>query len=172
MQTTAGFCSEESRRIQCTKCGNSHIWICTNRSKATARWCQVLFIWEEKKFWHLLGMHNKWSWFCCVQDCCQYHQGKDGDGWVEYKGSLVFDRLQKVYSLTRLVWVDFFDASSVEMMGCAFHVPFYHYYMASSCFSPHNGEVMYMLLTSYNVEHLMFLWFCSFLFRNLLRYRP
>ncbi|XP_043810743.1 dnaJ homolog dnj-5 isoform X3 [Manihot esculenta] len=63
------YCSEESRRIQCTKCGNSHIWVCTNRSKAKARWCQ---------------------------DCCQYHQAKDGDGWVEYKGSLVFDRPQKV----------------------------------------------------------------------------
>eukprot|EP00268_Persea_americana_P037236 TRINITY_DN3688_c0_g2_i2.p1 TRINITY_DN3688_c0_g2~~TRINITY_DN3688_c0_g2_i2.p1 ORF type:complete len:542 (+),score=69.90 TRINITY_DN3688_c0_g2_i2:1003-2628(+) len=48
--------SEESRRIQCTKCGNSHIWICTNRTKANARWCQ---------------------------DCCQYHPAKDGDGWVE-----------------------------------------------------------------------------------------
>ncbi|XP_073302838.1 uncharacterized protein [Primulina huaijiensis] len=68
-QTTADFCSEESRRIQCTKCRNSHIWICTNRSKAKARWCQ---------------------------DCCQYHQAKDGDGWVENKRSLVFDRPQKV----------------------------------------------------------------------------
>ncbi|KAL6567652.1 hypothetical protein OROGR_001320 [Orobanche gracilis] len=67
--TTTGFCSEESRRIHCTKCGNSHIWVCTNRTKAKARWCQ---------------------------DCCQYHQAKDGDGWVEYKGSLVFDRPQKV----------------------------------------------------------------------------
>ncbi|CAB4277101.1 unnamed protein product [Prunus armeniaca] len=63
------YCSEESRRIQCTKCGNSHIWVCTNRSKAKARWCQ---------------------------DCCQYHQAKDGDGWVEYKGSLVFNRHHKV----------------------------------------------------------------------------
>ncbi|KAI3456723.1 hypothetical protein Pfo_013386 [Paulownia fortunei] len=68
-QSTTDFCSEESRRIQCTKCGNSHIWVCTNRTKAKARWCQ---------------------------DCCQYHQAKDGDGWVEYKGSLVFDRPQKV----------------------------------------------------------------------------
>ncbi|WOK91711.1 hypothetical protein Cni_G00402 [Canna indica] len=48
--------SEESRRIECTKCGNSHIWICTSRSKCRARWCQ---------------------------DCFQYHQAKDGDGWVE-----------------------------------------------------------------------------------------
>ncbi|CAN0915549.1 DnaJ homolog subfamily C member 14 [Linum grandiflorum] len=63
------YCSEESRRIQCTKCGNSHIWVCTSRSKAKARWCQ---------------------------DCCQYHQAKDGDGWVEYKGSLGFDRPEKV----------------------------------------------------------------------------
>ncbi|KAK5844186.1 DnaJ subfamily C member 14 [Gossypium arboreum] len=68
-QATSDHRSEESRRIQCTKCGNSHIWVCTNRNKAKARWCQ---------------------------DCCQYHQAKDGDGWVEYKGSLVFDRPQKV----------------------------------------------------------------------------
>ncbi|KAL8462011.1 hypothetical protein ACS0TY_033189 [Phlomoides rotata] len=68
-QNTADIFSEESRRIQCTKCGNSHIWVCTNRTKAKARWCQ---------------------------DCCQYHQAKDGDGWVEYKGSLVFDRQHKV----------------------------------------------------------------------------
>ncbi|CAI9772809.1 unnamed protein product [Fraxinus pennsylvanica] len=68
-QDTAGFVSEESRCIQCTKCGNSHIWVCTNRMKAKARWCQ---------------------------DCCEYHQAKDGDGWVEYKGSLMFDRPQKV----------------------------------------------------------------------------
>ncbi|KAG5255255.1 Terminal organelle assembly protein [Salix suchowensis] len=27
---------------QCTKCGNSHIWVCTNRIKAKARWCQVI----------------------------------------------------------------------------------------------------------------------------------
>ncbi|KAJ0101938.1 hypothetical protein Patl1_05083 [Pistacia atlantica] len=68
-QDSPDYCSDESRRIQCTKCGNSHIWVCTNRSKAKARWCQ---------------------------DCCQYHQAKDGDGWVEYKGSLAFDRKQKV----------------------------------------------------------------------------
>ncbi|KAG7955320.1 hypothetical protein I3843_11G064900 [Carya illinoinensis] len=68
-QDGPGYCSEESRRIQCTKCGHSHIWVCTNRSKAKARWCQ---------------------------DCCQYHQAKDGDGWVEYRGSLVFERPQKV----------------------------------------------------------------------------
>ncbi|KAA8527144.1 hypothetical protein F0562_008627 [Nyssa sinensis] len=68
-QDNPDYLSEESRRIQCTKCGNSHVWVCTNRTKAKARWCQ---------------------------DCCQYHQARDGDGWVEYKGSLVFDRPQKV----------------------------------------------------------------------------
>ncbi|KAM3396477.1 hypothetical protein P3S68_005483 [Capsicum galapagoense] len=67
-QESSNYRSEESRRIHCTKCGNSHIWICTNRTKVKARWCQ---------------------------DCCQYHQAKDGDGWVEYKGSLVFNRPQK-----------------------------------------------------------------------------
>ncbi|XP_057474051.1 uncharacterized protein LOC130762432 isoform X2 [Actinidia eriantha] len=67
-QVGPDFCSEESRHIQCTKCGNSHIWVCTNRTKLKARWCQ---------------------------DCCQYHQAKDGDGWIENKGSLVFDRPQK-----------------------------------------------------------------------------
>ncbi|URE41563.1 heat shock protein DnaJ [Musa troglodytarum] len=56
LQGGVEYRSEESRCIECTKCGNSHIWICTNRSKAKARWCQ---------------------------DCSQYHQAKDGDGWVE-----------------------------------------------------------------------------------------
>ncbi|XP_008796780.2 uncharacterized protein LOC103712133 isoform X1 [Phoenix dactylifera] len=61
--------SEESRRIECTKCGNFHIWICTKRSKARARWCQ---------------------------DCSQYHQAKDGDGWVEIGCSSVSSTPQKV----------------------------------------------------------------------------
>ncbi|KAL8150244.1 hypothetical protein V2J09_020052 [Rumex salicifolius] len=68
-QSSREFLSEESRRIQCTKCGNTHVWVCTNRAKAKARWCQ---------------------------DCCQYHQAKDGDGWVEYKGSLVFGGSHKM----------------------------------------------------------------------------
>ncbi|CAN6335033.1 unnamed protein product [Urochloa humidicola] len=54
------FLSEESRRIQCTKCGNFHIWICTKRSKTKARFCQ---------------------------GCDQFHQAKDGDGWVETRFS-------------------------------------------------------------------------------------
>ncbi|KAJ6894605.1 hypothetical protein NC652_028384 [Populus alba x Populus x berolinensis] len=43
-QDNSDYCSEESRWIQCTKCGNSHKWVCTNRNKAKARWCQVGFL--------------------------------------------------------------------------------------------------------------------------------
>ncbi|KAF8082218.1 hypothetical protein N665_0844s0031 [Sinapis alba] len=68
-QNGPDYRSEESRRIHCTKCGNAHIWVCTNRSKAKARWCQ---------------------------DCGQYHQAKDGDGWVEHKGTLVFEKAHKI----------------------------------------------------------------------------
>ncbi|KAL7593723.1 uncharacterized protein LOC111884725 [Lactuca sativa] len=68
-QETSDYFSDESRRIHCTKCDLMHIWVCTNRSKSKARWCQ---------------------------DCCQYHQAKDGDGWVEYKGSLGSDQSQKM----------------------------------------------------------------------------
>ncbi|RID56433.1 hypothetical protein BRARA_G03631 [Brassica rapa] len=68
-QSGAGYRAEESRRIHCTKCGNSHIWVCTSRTKAKARWCQ---------------------------DCGQYHQAKDGDGWVELKGTLPFERAHKI----------------------------------------------------------------------------
>jgi len=39
---------------------------------------------------------SEFWWLIWKQDCCQFHQAKDGDGWVEYKGSLVFDRPQKV----------------------------------------------------------------------------
>ncbi|CAH9120445.1 unnamed protein product [Cuscuta epithymum] len=46
----------ESRRINCKKCGKFHLWICTERVKYKARWCQ---------------------------ECEEFHQAKDGDGWVE-----------------------------------------------------------------------------------------
>ncbi|WOL03250.1 hypothetical protein Cni_G11970 [Canna indica] len=59
----------ESRRIACKKCNDFHIWICTDRSKSQARWCQ---------------------------DCKEFHQGKDGDGWVEQTlQPLLFGLLQK-----------------------------------------------------------------------------
>ncbi|KAL4554620.1 hypothetical protein LXL04_037217 [Taraxacum kok-saghyz] len=68
-ENRSDYFSDESRRIHCTKCDLMHIWVCTNRSKSKARWCQ---------------------------DCCQYHQARDGDGWVEYKGSLGVDQTQKM----------------------------------------------------------------------------
>lgn len=106
------YFSEESRRIQCTKCGNSHIWVCTNRSKAKARWCQ---------------------------DCGLYHQARDGDGWVEYKGSLVLDRPQKVEIPRAFVCAEsrIFDVSEwaiCQGMACRpnTHRPSFHVNMVGS----------------------------------------
>ncbi|GAV78671.1 DnaJ domain-containing protein [Cephalotus follicularis] len=111
-QDGSDYFSEESRRIQCTKCGNSHIWVCTNRCKVKARWCQ---------------------------DCCQYHQAKDGDGWVEYKGSLVFDRPQKVEIPRAFVCAEskIFDVSEwaiCQGMACRpnTHRPSFHVNMVGS----------------------------------------
>ncbi|XP_059645097.1 uncharacterized protein LOC132286589 isoform X2 [Cornus florida] len=61
---------EESRRIACRKCGNFHVWVYTKKSKSQARWCQ---------------------------DCKDFHQAKDGDGWVEQSSQpFFFGILQKV----------------------------------------------------------------------------
>ncbi|XP_020266227.1 dnaJ homolog subfamily C member 14 isoform X2 [Asparagus officinalis] len=61
---------EESRRIACKNCGNFHKWTRTGRSKSQARWCQ---------------------------DCNDFHQAKDGDGWLEQSASpFLFGLLQKV----------------------------------------------------------------------------
>ncbi|XVF28172.1 hypothetical protein REPUB_Repub15cG0006000 [Reevesia pubescens] len=60
----------ESRRIACKKCGNFHVWIHTKKSKSRARWCQ---------------------------ECKDFHQAKDGDGWVEQSSQpFFFGLLQKV----------------------------------------------------------------------------
>ncbi|PWA84390.1 dnaJ domain, Cleavage inducing molecular chaperone, Jiv [Artemisia annua] len=100
------YCSVESRRIQCTKCGHSHVWTCTNRIKSKARWCQ---------------------------DCCQFHPAKDGDGWVEYRGSLSFDRPNKVEIPRAFVCAEskIFDVSEwaiCQGMGCRpnTHRPTFH----------------------------------------------
>ncbi|KAK1280641.1 Chaperone protein dnaJ 15 [Acorus gramineus] len=68
-QDGLGYRSDESRIIECTKCGNSHIWICTKRTRANARWCQ---------------------------DCCQFHHATDGDGWVEIGSSSASLHLRRV----------------------------------------------------------------------------
>lgn len=60
----------ESRRIACKKCGNFHLWVHTKKTKSQARWCQ---------------------------DCNDFHQAKDGDGWVEQSSQpFLFGILQKV----------------------------------------------------------------------------
>ncbi|KAF3776877.1 DnaJ-like protein subfamily C member 14 [Nymphaea thermarum] len=61
---------EEVRRIECKRCNKFHIWSHTSRSKAQARWCQ---------------------------ECKEFHNAKDGDGWVEQCGHpFLFGMLQKV----------------------------------------------------------------------------
>ncbi|CAH8298556.1 unnamed protein product [Eruca vesicaria subsp. sativa] len=60
----------ECRQIACKKCGNFHAWYLTKKSKSTARWCQ---------------------------DCKDFHQAKDGDGWVEQSSQhVLFGLIQKV----------------------------------------------------------------------------
>ncbi|KAJ7298601.1 hypothetical protein O6H91_Y534000 [Diphasiastrum complanatum] len=60
----------DAKRINCRTCNNSHIWFPTNKSKQQARWCQ---------------------------DCQDYHQAKNGDGWVEQSGhSFLFGIFQRV----------------------------------------------------------------------------
>ncbi|KAL0889972.1 hypothetical protein Bca101_013955 [Brassica carinata] len=60
----------ECRQIACKKCGNLHAWFLTKKSKSTARWCQ---------------------------DCKDFHQAKDGDGWVEQSSHhVLFGLIQKV----------------------------------------------------------------------------
>ncbi|XP_022721731.1 uncharacterized protein LOC111279099 isoform X2 [Durio zibethinus] len=59
----------ESRQIACKKCGNFHVWVHTKKSKSQARWCQ---------------------------ECKDFHQAKDGDGWVEQSSQpFFFGLLQK-----------------------------------------------------------------------------
>ncbi|XVE82310.1 hypothetical protein DITRI_Ditri15bG0138000 [Diplodiscus trichospermus] len=70
----------ESRRIACKKCGNFHVWVHTKKSKSQARWCQ---------------------------ECKDFHQAKDGDGWVEQSSQpLFFGLLQKVDAPSAFVCAD------------------------------------------------------------------
>ncbi|KAH9329182.1 hypothetical protein KI387_001290 [Taxus chinensis] len=82
----------ESRRIACKKCSSSHIWIHTERAKARARWCQ---------------------------DCQDYHQAKDGDGWVEQSGQpFFFGLLQKVDSPRAYACIDSKIFDVTEWVAC------------------------------------------------------
>ncbi|XP_011100725.1 uncharacterized protein LOC105178865 [Sesamum indicum] len=70
----------ESRRIACKKCGFFHLWVCTKKSKSRARWCQ---------------------------ECKDFHQAKDGDGWVEQSSQpFLFGLLQQVGAPSAYVCAD------------------------------------------------------------------
>ncbi|KAL3505599.1 hypothetical protein ACH5RR_030981 [Cinchona calisaya] len=70
----------ESRRIACRNCGNFHVWFHTRKVKSRARWCQ---------------------------ECKDFHQAKDGDGWVEQSSHpLFFGILQKVEPPVAFVCAD------------------------------------------------------------------
>ncbi|KAF8410679.1 hypothetical protein HHK36_003212 [Tetracentron sinense] len=82
------------------------------------------------------GTSQQWFWH---QDCCQYHQAKDGDGWVEDGCSLVSVRPQKVEIPRAFVCAEskIFDASewaSCQGMDCRpnTHRPSFHVKMAGS----------------------------------------
>ncbi|GAB2265695.1 hypothetical protein Dimus_000734 [Dionaea muscipula] len=118
----------ESRRIACKKCGSFHIWFQTKRSKTQARWCQ---------------------------DCKDFHQAKDGDGWVEQSSKpFLFGILQKVDAPTAYVCADgrIYDATEwyiCQGMRCAAntHKPTFqvntsvtkHYHGKGN--SPHRGGI-------------------------------
>ncbi|KAJ8767314.1 hypothetical protein K2173_017358 [Erythroxylum novogranatense] len=99
--------SGDSRRIACKKCSNFHLWIHVERSKSQARWCQ---------------------------DCKDFHQTKDGDGWVEQSSQpFFFGLLQKVDTPCAYVCADsrIYDATQWYMcqgMRCPAntHKPSFH----------------------------------------------
>ncbi|KAH8974827.1 hypothetical protein BDL97_01G122400 [Sphagnum fallax] len=82
----------DSRRISCRKCGDSHMWISTERNKLRARWCQ---------------------------ECQDYHQAKDGDGWVEQCGQpFFFGIFQKVESPLAFACADGMVYNVTEWVHC------------------------------------------------------
>ncbi|KAK2448492.1 hypothetical protein P8452_12565 [Trifolium repens] len=107
----------DSRRIACKKCGGFHLWIHTKKQKSRARWCQ---------------------------DCQDFHQAKDGDGWVEQSSQpFLFGLLQKVDNPCAYVCADskIFDATEwyiCQGMRCPAntHKPSFH--VNTSIMSKHN----------------------------------
>ncbi|GAV71676.1 DnaJ domain-containing protein [Cephalotus follicularis] len=107
----------DSRRIACKKCSNSHVWIFTKKSKSQARWCQ---------------------------ECKDFHQAKDGDGWVEQSSQpFLFGLLQKVDAPLAFVCADsrIYDATEwyiCQGMRCSAntHKPSFH--VNTSLSSKHN----------------------------------
>ncbi|KAL0388911.1 UNVERIFIED_CONTAM: hypothetical protein Sradi_2772900 [Sesamum radiatum] len=97
----------ESRRIACRKCGFFHLWVYTKKSKSRARWCQ---------------------------ECKDFHQAKDGDGWVEQSSQpFLFGLLQQVGAPSAYVCADgkVYDATEwyiCQGMRCPIntHKPTFH----------------------------------------------
>ncbi|PON93134.1 Terminal organelle assembly protein [Trema orientale] len=82
----------ESRRIACKKCNNFHLWVLTGKSKSRARWCQ---------------------------DCKDFHQAKDGDGWLEQSSQpFFFGLLQKVDAPSAFVCADSKVYNATEWYIC------------------------------------------------------
>ncbi|XP_071722172.1 uncharacterized protein [Rutidosis leptorrhynchoides] len=112
-----------SRRIACKRCGNFHIWILTKKSKLQARWCQ---------------------------ECQDFHQAKDGDGWVEQSSQpFLFGMLRKVDAPTAFVCADSKIYNATEWYICQgmrcpvnSHKPSFHVNTAisSSSSSKHNNH--------------------------------
>ncbi|KAJ0976431.1 hypothetical protein J5N97_018396 [Dioscorea zingiberensis] len=108
----------ESRRIACKKCNDFHLWTCVERSKSQARWCQ---------------------------ECKDFHQAKDGDGWVEQSfHPLLFGLLQKMEAPCAYVCADsrIYDATEwfvCQGMRCPAnaHKPSFH--VNTSVMSKHNS---------------------------------
>ncbi|CAN6548429.1 unnamed protein product [Malus baccata var. baccata] len=107
----------DSRRIACNKCGNFHVWVLTRKSKSQARWCQ---------------------------DCKDFHQAKDGDGWVEqYSQPFFFGMLQKIDAPSAFVCADSKIYNATEWYICQgmrcpanTHKPSFH--VNTSVTSKHN----------------------------------
>lgn len=108
----------ESRRIACKRCGGFHVWIHTKKQKSRARWCQ---------------------------DCQDFHQAKDGDGWVEQSSQpFLFGLLQKVDAPSAYVCAGsrIYDATEwyiCQGMRCPAntHKPSFH--VNASLMSKHNS---------------------------------
>lgn len=84
--------SGESRRIVCRKCNNFHVWYHTKKLKSKARWCQ---------------------------DCNEFHQAKDGDGWVEqFSQPFLFGLMQKVDAPSAYICADSKIYNATEWYIC------------------------------------------------------
>ncbi|XP_023000112.1 uncharacterized protein LOC111494407 isoform X1 [Cucurbita maxima] len=111
--------SGESRRIACKKCNNFHLWIHTRKLKSQARWCQ---------------------------ECKDFHQAKDGDGWVEQSSQpFLFGLLQKVDAPSAYVCAEsrIYDATEwyiCQGMRCPAntHRPSFHVNTTTSVASKQN----------------------------------